>query len=214
MTNIRSPLALACLTLGLAACMERGNGEPSSIQPELAPFHAVDVGGVFHLQATRADGPHSIELRGDANIVPKVELAVDDGVLQARLHDNVLPSLDLVLVVRTPTLDRVNLGGAARAELADLAGDSFTLTLGGASHARASGRVNALRVDAGGASTVDAAATIADEVDVDAGGASTVDVTAEVSLDADASGASHVRWAGNASKVEPHTSGASSVERR
>ncbi|MBK6918131.1 MAG: DUF2807 domain-containing protein [Deltaproteobacteria bacterium] len=214
MTTRRRPLTLACLTLGLTACMERGNGEPSSIQPELAPFHAVDVGGVFHLQATRTDGPQAVELRGDANLVPKVELAVDDGVLQARLHDNVLPSLDLVLVVRTPTLDRVSLGGAARAELTGLSGDAFTLALSGASHARASGRVTRLHVDASGASTIDAAATTADEVEVDASGASSIDVTAEVSLDADASGASHVRWAGNAGKVEPHTSGASSVERR
>ncbi|MBC8070637.1 MAG: DUF2807 domain-containing protein, partial [Deltaproteobacteria bacterium] len=69
-------------------------------------------------------------------------------------------------------------------------------------------------LDVSGASQVEAAGLVAREVEVEASGASSAEVTANVSLDVDASGASEVRWGGDAQTVAQDASGASSITKR
>ena len=206
-------VAVAALALAIAGCATRGNGEPAREQRELGDVHGVDVGGVFVLKAERGDN-RLVELEGDANLLPHVQLTNEGGVLHARTDTSVSPKLDLVLHVRTPDLRSVEVSGAARGEIADVAGESFALDVSGASHARVDGNVGHFALDVSGASEADAAALVARDVDVEASGASKADVTANVSLDADASGASTIAWGGDAQQVARDASGASTITRR
>lgn len=201
------------MLLAVVACGTRGNGEPGRETREMGELHGIDVGGVFVLKAERADD-RLVELEGDANLLPHVQLTVDGGVLHARTDTNVSPDLDLVLHVRSPEIREIELSGAARGEIADLAGDSFELDVSGASAAKVTGRVARFELEVSGASDVDAAALVARDVKVEVSGASEASVTADVSLSAEASGASAISWGGDATQVSRDSSGASSIERR
>ncbi|MBX7078868.1 MAG: DUF2807 domain-containing protein [Nannocystaceae bacterium] len=203
---------LATLTLA-PACMERGNGEPATVRPELGAFSKVDVGGVFVVQTEVAPGPATVELRGDSNLLPLVELRVEGGTLHASTRDNILPRLDLELVLHTPELSALELSGAARGDVTGVHGDSFELELSGASRARVAGSVKTLRLELSGASTAEAQSLIADDVDADLSGASSAEIVANASLTADASGASRLGWRGNATRIDRDATGASHIER-
>lgn len=199
------------MLLALGACGTRGNGEIAHDRRELGDFHSVDVGGVFVLDAQRSD-EHLVELQGDANVLPLVELEVQGGVLHARTSESIHPKLDLVLRVRSPELRKVELSGASRGTIAGVAGEAFELEVGGASEARVTGAVAHFELDVSGASEVDALELVAKEVEVEASGASEASVTANASLAAEASGASTIRWAGAAQQISRDASGASTIE--
>jgi putative autotransporter adhesin-like protein len=201
------------LALAIVGCGTRGNGELAREARELGDLHGVDVGGVFVLRAERADD-RLVELEGDANLLPHVQLTNEAGVLHARTDANLSPKLDLVLHVRSPELNTIELSGAARGEITGIAGDAFELEVSGASEAHVAGDVGRFALDVSGASDVDGAALIARDVKVEASGASDAKVTANVSLDAEASGASDILWGGTATQVTVDASGASTIERR
>lgn len=206
-TALLLPLAL------VPACMERGNGEAATVHPELGAFSKVDVGGVFVVQAEVAPGPATVELRGDSNLLPLVELHVQGDTLHAHTRDNVLPRLELQLVLRTPELTELELSGAARGDVTGVHGDSFVLELSGASRARVAGSVKQLRLELSGASTAEAQSLVADDVDADLSGASSAEIVANASLTADASGASRLGWRGDATRIDRDATGASHIER-
>lgn len=210
-TSLVACLALLGTTTG--CLMTRGDGDPAVDVRAVEPFEAIDVGGVFQLTAEQADELH-VELRGDANLLPLVEVESKAGRLRARIHANVLPDLPLQLIVRTPKLAEVDLGGAARGEVLGIDGDSLELEVSGASTLRVVGRTKRLEADVSGASTLDASAVDADAVEIETSGASSAQVVANTSLAAEASGASSLVWRGNATQVNGDASGASSIEHR
>jgi len=207
-------LAGAILGSGLAnGCMTRGNGEPLTEVREVDPFHAIDVGGVFHVHAKQGL-QRRVEVRGDSNLVPSVEVESKGGRLRAHMTGNVIPDLPLVLVLTTPELDEIELSGASRAEVTALDGASLEVEVSGASTLRLQGKTTKLEADISGASELQAAALVADNVEIDSSGASSAEVTANTSLVAEASGASSIVWLGSATQVNRETSGASSIDHR
>src|SRR5262245_10168743 len=134
-TDSRDCLLLArftalALAITLGACATRGNGEPGEEDRTVESFHGVDVGGVFTLQA--AEGSPSVQLAGDANLLPLVETRVDDGILHVTTRERVSASLPLVVRVRTPELREVDVGGASSAAI-ETSQPSFELDVSGAS---------------------------------------------------------------------------------
>lgn len=201
------------LATSIGCLMTRGDGELASRTHEVAPFHVVDVGGVFQLEAVQA-AETSVEVRGDANLVAKVEVTVTDGRLRARIEGNVLPDLPLELVVRAPVLDEIELSGASRGDVQGIDAEHLELELSGSSTLVVRGRVAHLEANVSGASELDAAGVQAERVDVDASGASKALVTANTAIDANASGASSITWQGPATTIERKASGASTIEHR
>lgn len=208
----RTTLAVLSLTIA-AGCMTRGNGEPLTEVREVEPFHAIDVGGIFQVQAKQ--GPERrVEIRGDSNLVPRVEVESKGGRLRAHMTGNVIPDLPLILVLTTPELDEIELSGASRAEVTAIDGASLEVEVSGASTLLLQGKSTKLEADISGASELEAATLVADDVEIDSSGASSAEVTANASLVAEASGASSIVWFGNATQVNKETSGASSIEHR
>ncbi len=206
--------SLVVLALVAGGCfMTRGNGEPAAEVREVDPFTALDVGGVFQLQAEQGS-EQRVEVRGDANLLELVELEVHGAELRAKIRGNTIPDLPLQLIVRVPELREVELSGAARGELVGLEGPSLSLDVSGASDLRVSGRVKQLDAEVSGASELDASGLEADAVRIESSGASSAEVTANTALVAEASGASSIRWRGTATQVDRDASGASSIDHR
>lgn len=211
--HMRTTLAWLGLVLATSGCFTRGNGEAASSVRDVGEFHAVDLGGVFQAEITVGPATH-VELRGDGNLLDKVELQNIGGELRAELRGSVLPTMPLRLLVSTPTLDAVDLSGASQATITGATGPKLELEISGASNVTVAGAVDSLELDLSGASQADAARLVAKQVQIDASGASSAEVVANESFDADASGASNVTWRGDATRVTTDASGAASITKR
>ncbi len=197
--------------LGLAACGTRGNGEVGTAERTVEAFHGVDVSGVFVLEAS--EGSPSVQLEGDANLLPLVDTHVDGGILHVAVSPRISPALPLVVRVRTPELRVVDVSGAASAKIAT-GQPKFELDASGASEVSVEGAAQNFELDVSGASEVDAAALVAAHVKVEASGASNAAVTATQSVDAEASGASEITFSGPATDIRKDVSGAASIVAR
>jgi hypothetical protein len=101
--------------------------------------------------------------------------------------------------------------GASSIKL-DLDAPSVDAELSGASHMSLSGTTKDFTADGSGASRLKCFGLMAENTNVDMSGASNAEVFASVTLDADASGASHIIYRGNAN-VNQRSSGAGSVSK-
>jgi hypothetical protein len=92
--------------------------------------------------------------------------------------------------------------------------EDLSIDSSGASKIAVSGQAAKLNVEVSGATHVDAGSLQADEATVEASGASNVAVSVSKVLDAHASGASHVSYAGSPAELRKDVSGAASVTAR
>lgn len=90
---------------------------------------------------------------------------------------------------------------------------TLDINLSGASDAKISGTANTVNIKSNGASDVKAYGLVTDVCNAHISGASDVHITINNELTASASGASDIRYKGNAVIKEKHSSGASSVEK-
>ncbi|MBC8074378.1 MAG: hypothetical protein IAG13_39020, partial [Deltaproteobacteria bacterium] len=88
----RFALLVGAMMVTITGCATRGDGEAASQRFELGEVHGVDVGGVFVLKAEQSSD-RLVELQGDANLLPLVELDVQGGVLRARTLASTMPQL-------------------------------------------------------------------------------------------------------------------------
>ena len=91
---------------------------------------------------------------------------------------------------------------------------NLRLDLSGASDVKINGNVKNLNIEASGASDVKAYDLTAESCSVKLSGASDVKITVNSEITAHASGASSVKYKGNAVLKESHTSGASSISKK
>lgn len=102
--------------------------------------------------------------------------------------------------------------GAAHILFKEVDSDSMKVTLTGASNFAAFGSTGILKLQAGGGSNVALGALKSAAITLEASGASDVEVYASKSIDATASGASHVRYLGNATIGRKEATGGASIQ--
>jgi hypothetical protein len=219
----------------LAACSAEvvGSGDVAATSPAVEPFEALAVESAFDVRLSPGD--YGVEVRADDNVIDRVrvdvsrgtlELSVDGTVSSSTLEADVtMPAQELVGVrVRgastlraeetfTAPAFEVQAEGASTVSLA-VAADDLEVSALGASTVDLEGTAATLRAEAKGASTLKLFAMTAGDATVGAEGASTVEVTATTSLDAEASGASTIRYDGDPGDVVGDSSGASSIDSR
>ena len=110
-----------------------------------------------------------------------------------------------------PELIGFDLSGASRGTVTGVKTDGLKLEVSGASRINISGEVRDLNADLSGASHLEAENLKTEKTNVEASGASKATVFVIDSLNADASGASRIIYAGNPREVKKDASGASSV---
>ena len=136
---------------------------------------------------------------------------------EARVTMPELTGLDLSGASRT-TLAGFNSDGSLESEVSgastlrgDLICGDASFSVSGASKVNLNGSAQDLKVEASGASTADLSSFASQNTVVNASGASKVIVNTSGTLDAEASGASTVRYTGDPAKVRENSFGASTV---
>lgn len=211
-----------------------GNGHITSKEMRVGSFNGVDAGGAIEVHI-KQDATPSVKIETDENIVPYVDVYTEANTLVIRPKKgvNLDPSREIVVFVSAPDFKSIEISGASKliSDNAITPGDQLNLTgsgaskisielnggklmgeVSGASTLNVKGQVSNLNMEASGASDINGYDLIADDATLDVSGASGAEITVNKNLKAEASGASHIHYKGNAS-VSQNTSGASSVSK-
>lgn len=213
----------------------RGNGEIKTEQRSERDFHALDISGAIKVYV-KQDSAYSIRIETDANLLQYVETHSGGNtlVIKPKSGYNLRPSSSIKVYVSGPQFDHfgvsgashiygegrlnldkelsLDLGGASSAEM-DIRSPRVEVEVSGASTARLTGETKDLQVKGNGASHAKCFGLMSENADVDVSGASGAEVFASVELKAEASGASHIRYKGNAAVTQKNESGAASVKK-
>ena len=228
------PLLGGCCAIPLPLPALTGSGRVVTIKGDFTGFDRLEVSNAFQVEVEQGDGYH-VTVRIDDSLEEYLLLDRQGDTLRIELepgHTYNLGGATLKATVQMPELVGLGLSGASRATLegfestkpldvhvsgaSQLRGEievgAGQLKASGTSQIRLVGSGRDVTIDASGASQVDLSRFEVDDAEIEASGASTVSIHAAGRLDADASGASRVRYRGEASLGRIHTSGSSSVE--
>ncbi len=177
---------------------------------DVSDFTEIDVAHAFDASVSVGDAT-SVEIEVDEELLDRLSVEVDGETLVVRLTDGlVATSGPLRLNITTPSLEAVTIAGAADMEIEGLNGESFDLRTNGAANISATGSIEALTIEADGASKIDLDGLTIGQATVDVDGASRVEFDELDRIDGQVSGASSVDVA-DGTTVDVETSGASSI---
>ena len=230
---------LLCSSVLFASCdfvhgkRIKGSGNVVTQTRSMTGFTAIEAGGAVNV-FVKQDAAFSVQVKVDDNLQQYVSVEVENGVLQIHQQNNTslqttddikvyvsLPSLNDLVVSGASNVTgentftgeaiQINLSGASHADI-KLDFPNVSAELSGASTATLSGKTKNIKLNATGASTIKAFELFSETAVVELSGASEANVFASLKLDAGASGASNVRYKGDAT-VNKSESGAGSVSK-
>lgn len=234
-----SALAFGVLSAGiLGACglieitAKDGSGSAETVVYDFDSFDQVDIGNGFEADITIVDGPPSVEITMDDNLVEDLEVKVDGDELIIGMKNGMydfkvvpeavisMPSItkldasgatDTTLVGLAETDFEVEVSGASRVTIEGTA-DRLVVDTSGASFLEIEGSANEVRIDASGASKIDLSDLAADTASIDLSGSSSVELDQIARVTGEASGASSVEVESQDAVVTVNTSGSASVD--
>ena len=225
-------LLLGCISINVAPTATiTGSGRTVTRQFDLAGFSSVAAGHSFQVTITRGN-EYRVTVTADDNLVDYLDVTTSGNALRLYLKPNLnLRNATLQAQITMPELDGVDLSGACHATIAgfssekalaielsgasslrgDIQSGDARMNLSGASNVELQGGAANLRVSASGASYAKLERFNVKTAVAGASGASRIEVNASDRLEADASGASRVRYVGKPEIVKRQASGASSI---
>ncbi|HEY4650713.1 MAG TPA: head GIN domain-containing protein [Pontibacter sp.] len=216
-TIARCAFILALLLANAVQAQQvKGNGNLQTQTRKVSGFTGVKVSGGFAVEIKQGN-KEEVRIEAEENLMDNIKTVVKNGVLHIYSEGSINTKKGMKAYVTVDKLNKVDISGGVKvvglstfkANTFDLdmsggsnvklAIDATTITadMSGASKVVLTGRANEVSLDMSGASNVDASELVAKKVKVGASGASKVKVNASELLDINASGASHVAYAGS-----------------
>lgn len=211
-----------------------GSGNIVTQEPDLADFAAVEAANAFVVDIVQSD-TFDVTIRVDDNVVDLLDVSKEGDRLRIRLTDAArLTNVTLEASITMPDLRGLNLSGATRTTVTgfassdaldvvlsgastldgDIEAGSIDLVASGASRVALEGSAAELTVDGSGASSLDLTDFPVDTASVSLSGASDATINTNDRIDpVDVSGASKLRYLGEADLGDVTTSGASTIDR-
>ena len=227
-----STLFSSCIFIG--GKRVRGNGKIATQSRTVNAFNSVDVSGGIDVYI-KQDSVASVKIEADENLLEYVQVTVDGSTLEIREEKgfNLRSTNRIKVFVSGPSFKHFEASGAcdiygenkisSNSEIGiDASGASsikmelnapvVNADLSGASHINLRGETKNFKADGSGASGMKCFELMTEEAHVELSGASDAEVFASLKLDLHASGASSIRYKGNAT-VSQESSGAGSVKK-
>jgi hypothetical protein len=178
----------------------------------VAAFHAISVPGTIQVIVTIGKAA-SVELSGEADLLPKVTTTVKDGVLvlDTPRRMNNRKSKQLRAIVTMPELKAVEIGGTAELKATGLASANLRVDIQGTGSITLSGTAGTMEVSIDGTGEVDADKLAAEDARVAIGGTGQATLRASKSVEVNVSGTGSVDIAGNPARVKKSVTGTGSV---
>lgn len=154
-----------------------GSGVAETVTYDFDSFDQIDLSSAFVAEITVVDGPPSVEVTVDDNLVERLEVTVNDDELNVGFkRGNIDAVVTPTVVVSMPSLTELDVSGASVAQVDGVDEAELSVDVSGAGDATVDGMIDELQVDLSGASTMTMTGT-GDRVVVDLSGASVLDLT-------------------------------------
>jgi len=190
----------------------RGNGHIVTDTRSVSDFSEMEAGGAFQIEWR--NGPPSLSITTDENLLRYIENENIDHRLRLRSHANLWSTHGIKVAISTPTRAGAKLTGAARLTARQLSGHSFAIESTGAAKITLDGNVDDLVTDMTGASKLEADSLQTKTSEISSTGASHAEVAVSEALKVSITGAGKVVYSGNPPTVEKHISGAGSIRHK
>jgi Putative auto-transporter adhesin, head GIN domain len=191
----------------------RGSGNIQIEKRDVSGFSNVKSGGAITIDVA-AQRDFAVEVEADDNLLQFIKTEVSGDTLKIYTEGNISTRNPIRVRIAMPQIELFDVSGASTGTLTNVKNESLTIEASGASKLKVDGEARELFVDLSGASRLDAENLKAENVKVDASGASSATVFASNEVDAEASGASNIRYTGAPKNVRQDASGASSVKQK
>lgn len=227
-------LTLSLLWLAVTSCSAQNKGPQTTRTLKVADFTKLSMGSAFKINVNQGSS-FRVTVSGREADLDDLEYNVSRGTLKLGYKNSSWSRNreGVQVEVSMPALDGVDFSGASNAKVKgfrgsrgmdidvsgasrvemDFSADKVMVDLSGASRLTLMGKAETLQGEMSGASTFDGKDFPVREANLEASGASSASVVASSALQADASGASRIRYSGSVSQVRSSTSGASSISR-
>lgn len=189
-----------------------GSGNRQKQKREVASFTSISTNGAFHVEVV-AQKPLAVEIEGDDNILPLINMEVSNNVLHIKPGHNYSVREPIIIRITVPNLEGISSNGAGKIEVAGLNNEKFEIGLNGATAIKVSGETKLVSIDTNGAGKIDTSKLRAARAVVDSKGVSTVEVHAADQLDVTVSGPSSVIYSGDP-VVNKTVNGPGSVQKK
>jgi len=168
----------------------QGSGRLASKSYALDSFDSITAGPSIVLNC-RIGSPQTVKVSADDNLLPYMEISVDDGSLKIESSRPFSTSHRIQVDVTVPSLKALTLSGASTGKVGGVSSSSFDLDLSGASHCDLDGQLGALDAEITGSSSATINGGTLTKLTLECSGASNLTATGSAtSLDLDISGAS------------------------
>jgi len=234
-------VALMLMFVSAVLFAQKTINDPNAESRNLSGFHGIKVSNAFEVQISQGNEDAVAISASKQEYKDKIITKVENGILVIRFDDDKKfwkgwnsEKQKLKAYISIKRIDKLDISGACNVSFEDgLSAEGLSLNLSGASDiegkidaktlkivisgassATISGNAATLDVEASGASDFKGYELVTNFCDVKASGASSVNITVNKELNADASGASTVRFKGEGLIRDIKTSGASNVTRK
>jgi hypothetical protein len=210
--TLAAVVAVAGLAAGCSSNRVVGSGPAQTQQRDTAAFSKLDVG--WGIGVTVTVGPAaSLSVEAPANIQPIIATRVVGDTLTIGGTREFSVQTPVQVVVTTPSLEGLDVGGGSNITIANIASTVFGIDVSGGGRIAASGTAGLVAIDASGGAQLDLASLQVGTVTVDLSGGTTADVRGAESVMGSASGGARV-VVSNTAKVAVDASGGGAVDRR
>ena len=210
-----------------------GNGNIKTETRNVGNFNAVKSSGPIDIEISSGD-TYSVSVEDDENILPVIITRVENGTLNVNYKDNTSINNDHGKVyIKAPSLEKVISSGSANITITDaikndreieitvsgsgnieggVDAPKITASIGGSGNINLKGRTKDFEAKVSGSGDLDCSGLQSENTTVSVSGSGNAHVFASVGLKARVSGSGDVRYKGNPSSPEIHTSGSGSVQ--
>jgi len=218
----------------MSARRERGSGHITSQTRNVSGFNSIDVSGAIDIYV-KQDSTTSVKVEADDNLLQYIEVYTDNSTLVIRTDRGVRirPSNKIKVYISNPVYRGFEVSGASSINSESLITSAETLHVGlngasegkmefnapriavelsGASNLTIRGKTKDFEGGASGASEIRCFDLLTENSDIELSGASGAEIYASVKLAGNVSGASQIKYKGNAT-TSISSSGASGVNK-
>ena len=227
------------LTISIVICLFSlpGCGDMTNIEINNPEFiKGIVADGAWDITVYQSEKPNAyIDYRDSYDVTAEVR---SDGYLHLKVkHRYLRPNFrkDLKVVVEIPYIEhikasgasvisfngafegdlcKINLNGASDVKHFDFYGNTLDIDLDGASKCSMNGKANHVKISCSGASDVRMYNLTTETLDIHLSGASDAEITVNERITGKLTGASTLKYRGNADRSDVKTSGASDIKKR
>ena len=147
---------LSILQIGCNA-INQGDGTIGSIDKgNISKFSSLTIDGVFDVTINLNKDNKNIEIQGDINLLPLVDIKTDNDELQIRTIDDYKSENPIKLIINTDSIQKLSVDGVNAININNINSESFSLETSGVNIIALAGKVKDFTLISKGTDTINA----------------------------------------------------------